>query len=184
MPTVCLFVLQIRAVEVFPASGDDQVVCLPPPHFSGTVLRSAAFDQLYCICHLCNCLCSCFCWRFQTVAMFYSTAFANIGNIVYTVILLFWGFVQTMLVGSVFASLHIVETLRVSDYGAVQVIEIAVLLQPSLKGMMGWPVRAEYVFGWLGLLITVSGIINKALDIDVIRERVRLELTTNSQAGG
>ena len=58
------------------------------------------------------------------------------------------------------------------------------LLQPGLKSVLGWPIRAEYMFGWLGLLITVSGIINGALDIPSIRERVGLELSTQYQKIG
>jgi hypothetical protein len=54
-------------------------------------------------------------------------------------------------------------------------IEVALLLQPVFKIPLGYPFRAEYMFGILGAVILISALVNHALNIETISSRVRLE---------
>jgi hypothetical protein len=56
----------------------------------------------------------------------------------------------------------------------VKVTEITILMQPAFKHIFGWPIRSEFVFGWLGVLIIISGIVNGALDVSSVTDRLRL----------
>ena len=47
-------------------------------------------------------------------------------------------------------------------------------MQPGFTNIFGWPIRSEFVFGWLGVLIVISGIVNGALDTSIITDRIRL----------
>jgi hypothetical protein len=62
-----------------------------------------------------------------------------------------------------------------------QIIEITVLLQPGLRKILGFPVRMDYLLGWLLMLVLLSGLVNQALDVAGIRERLGMDLTTNIQ---
>jgi hypothetical protein len=54
-------------------------------------------------------------------------------------------------------------------------IEVALLLQPVFKIPLGYPFRAEYMFGILGAVILISALVNHALNIETISSRVRLD---------
>lgn len=56
----------------------------------------------------------------------------------------------------------------------LMLIDVTVLLQPKLKNLLGYPIRSEYVFGYLGIIIIVSGMVNKALTINDIADRLHI----------
>lgn len=88
----------------------------------------------------------------QFVCMFVSTFFVNTDNILTLCVVLFM------------CSLNVLMTM-----------EVALLLQPIFKYPIGFPFRAEYIFGFMGFLIIVSALVNGALDLETIVVRVRLD---------
>jgi hypothetical protein len=55
-------------------------------------------------------------------------------------------------------------------------MEVALLLQPVFKLPIGFPFRAEYLFGSMGFIIVISALVNGALDIETISSRVRIDV--------
>lgn len=83
-------------------------------------------------------------------------------------------FVSTFIT-NVDKSINLVVLLFVTGLNVLMTINAAILLQPKLGACLGFPVRAEYVFAYIGIFIIIVGIFTGALNVEVIRERVKLE---------